>query len=615
MGRWRWVLAAAAAAAGMAVGVWNGARAQAPQAGQRHNVILFVADGLRSQIVTPQTAPALAALRAEGVDFQNSHAVFPTVTTVNASAMATGHYIGDTGDFGNYLYTGPKNAPETTNGVTPSLEDDADLNFVNAQFGGNYLNEDSLLAQARAQGFATASVGKKGPTSVHDMTARDGSSIVIDDASGWPAPDTLPYAPGVAAAIKAAGLPAIPPDRGLNGGQGAFNMAGAKVANVEQQDWFVQVATKVVLPQLKDTGKPFVMVYWSRDPDGTQHNQGDSLNALTPGINGPTAMAGIRNASDNLQRLRDALKAQGLDQTTDILVTADHGFATISKQSQSSPSAKLKYSDVEPGFLPAGFLAADLALALKLPVWQANGLAVELNDGFHPKNGALIGADPAKPDIVVAVNGGSDLLYFPGPDPKAMAAKVAAFLMGQDYTAAVFVNDALGPAPGALPMSAVNLIGSARTPAPAMVVSFRSGTSGCAEPETCEVLVADTDLQQGQGSHGSLSRGETHNFMAAAGPDFKAGFVDPAPVSNADLAWTIARITGIDFHAKGKLVGRVIGEALTGGQVPAFEAKTVRSDKGPGGFETVLDYQQVGEQRYFDAAGMPGRVFGLKPSN
>jgi len=609
MDRRRWILVAAAAAAGMTVGACSDWLQP-----KRHNVILFVADGLRSQIVTSDTAPALAALRAEGVDFQNSHALFPTVTTANASAMATGHYLGDTGDFGNYIYTGPKNAPETTNGVTPSLEDDADLTFVNGAFGGNYLNEDTLLAQARAQGFATASIGKKGPSSVHDMTARDGSAIVIDDSSGGPKPDALPYAPGLAAAIKAAGLQALPPDRGLNTDPGAYNMPGVRVANVEQQSWFVKVATDVVLPMLRKTGKPFLMVYWSRDPDGTQHNQGDSLNQLTPGINGPTAMAGIRNASDNLQRLRDALKAQGLDKTTDIVVTADHGFTTISKQSKTSAAAKLKYRDTVPGFLPQGFLAVDLALWLKVPVWQPNGLDVQLNDGFHPeKSGALIGPDPAHPQIVVAVNGGSDLLYFPGPDAKAMAAKVAAFLMSQDYTAAVFVHDALGPVPGALPMSAVNLIGSARTPQPSMVVSFRTETSGCAKPETCEVLVTDTDLQQGQGSHGSLSRGETHNFMAAVGPDFKAGFVDPAPVSNADLAWTIAKAAGIQLKAKGKLVGRPIEEALKGGKVPAFEAKRLRSDKGPAGFETVLDYQQVGEQKYFDAAGMPGRVYGLKP--
>jgi arylsulfatase A-like enzyme len=607
---WRWILVVAAAAAGFSAGAC-GDRLH----GRRHNVILFVADGLRAQIVTPDTAPALAAVRSEGVDFQNSHALFPTVTTANASAMATGHDLGDTGDFGNNLYTGRANAPETANGVTPSLEDDADLAFVNRQFGGNYLNEDSLLATARAQGFQTASIGKKGPVSVHDMTARDGKSgIIIDDSSGSPPPDTLPYAPGIAAAIKAAGLPAIPPSRGPNGSAGGYDKPGAKTANVEQQDWFTTVAADVILPRFKKDGRPFVMVFWSRDPDGSQHNQGDSLNRLQPGINGPTAMAGIRNASDDLQRLRDALKAQGLDKTTDIVATADHGFATISKQSRTSASAKLHYRDVVPGLLPPGFLAADLALWLKVPVWRPNGLEVRLKDGLHPaKNGALIGPDPAHPQVVVAVNGGADLLYFPGPDAKAMAARVANFLMGQDYTAAVFVNDALGPVPGALPMSAVGLVGSALTPQPSMVVSFRTWSSGCARPETCEVLVADSDLQQGQGSHGSFSRGETHNFMAAAGPDFKRGFVDPAPVSNADLAWTIAKVAGIALHPKGKLTGRVIGEALRGGQVPAFQAGTLRSAKGPGGFETVLDYQQLGARKYFDAAGMPGRVFGLKP--
>ena len=59
------------------------------------------------------------------------------------------------------------------------------------------------------------------------------------------------------------------------------------------------------------------MVFWSRDPDGSQHNQGDSLLKLTPGINGPTSMAAIRNADDDLSRvaarvLGARLAAQGL---------------------------------------------------------------------------------------------------------------------------------------------------------------------------------------------------------------------------------------------------------------------------------------------------------------
>ena len=57
-----------------------------------HNVILFVPDGLRALKVTPETAPAMAALRDRGVNFKNPHSLFPTFTTANASAMATGRF-------------------------------------------------------------------------------------------------------------------------------------------------------------------------------------------------------------------------------------------------------------------------------------------------------------------------------------------------------------------------------------------------------------------------------------------------------------------------------------------------------------------------------------------
>ena len=122
----------------------------------------------------------------------------------------------------------------------------------------------------------------------------------------------------------------------------------------------------------KARNKPFVLVFWSRDPDGSQHNQGDSLNTVTPGINGPTSMAGIKNADDNLAQLRKALDELGLAATTDIIVSADHGFSTISKESKTSPSAKVSYDDTPKDFLPMGFLALDLAKALDLPLFDPN---------------------------------------------------------------------------------------------------------------------------------------------------------------------------------------------------------------------------------------------------
>src|SRR6266567_3323615 len=77
------------------------ARAQSP-----HNMILFIPDGLRPESVTPATAPTFARVRDQGVRFANSHSVFPTLTMVNSAAMGTGHFPGDTGNYGNTIYTG-----------------------------------------------------------------------------------------------------------------------------------------------------------------------------------------------------------------------------------------------------------------------------------------------------------------------------------------------------------------------------------------------------------------------------------------------------------------------------------------------------------------------------
>ncbi len=83
----RLILLAAVALAGTCTGT-AGARVTAAP----HNVVLFIPDGLRAQIVDARTAPAMAAVRDRGVAFRNSHSLFPTFTTPNASAMATGHY-------------------------------------------------------------------------------------------------------------------------------------------------------------------------------------------------------------------------------------------------------------------------------------------------------------------------------------------------------------------------------------------------------------------------------------------------------------------------------------------------------------------------------------------
>ena len=433
---------------------------------------------------------------------------------------------------------------------------------------------------------------------------------MIDDSTG--SKIGVPLSDEMKDALTKANLPLTTPSRGENGNIGDAKKPGTTVANVAQQAYMADAATKVVLPMLKARNKPFVLVFWSRDPDGSQHNHGDSLNTVTPGINGPTSMAGIKNADNNLAQLRKALDDLGLTASTNIIVSSDHGFSTISKESKTSPSAKISFDDTPKDFLPMGFLAIDLSKALDLPLFDPNDKNARVADGAHPKAGnGVLGKDPTKPDVVIATNGGSDLIYLPSKERKLTERTIKA-LLEQDYVSGLFVDDELGRFPGTLPMSQLNLKGKAATPNPSIVVNFRSWSSGCEEQTNCSVQIADTVLRQGQGMHGSFSRGDTLNFTAAIGPDFKSGYVDALPVSNADVGITAAKLMGLLQHPKGHLIGRVMTEAMPNGATPQAYTGSVKSKPAANGLRTVLNFQRVGTQRYFDTAGFPGRTLGLE---
>jgi predicted AlkP superfamily pyrophosphatase or phosphodiesterase len=627
----------------------DGPPAPAPAA---RNIVIFVADGLRPGSVNLQDAPALSALREQGVSFANSHSLFPTFTTPNASAIATGHYLGDTGDFGNALYTGYRlfdsgNFAHPAASSIPFIENDAVLGDLDDHFEGNYLGEDTLLALARAHGYSTAAIGKLGPVAIQDITQlmpqqrhfTVPQTIIIDDATGADAP---PLADDTLAALARAGLPNATPAR--QQGAGDRNTAGTHDANLVQQRYFIDAATRAVLPLLRQRGRPFVLLYWSRDPDGTQHNQGDSFNSqapgnnsLAPGINGATSKAAVHDADDNLQQILDYLHADpALAASTDVIVTSDHGFATISKHdvdaahhATASFSAAASYDDVPPGFLPPGFLAIDLAHALDLPLYDPARIVTGADGqpafervaaGAHPMAGhGLIGGSGRATDrtdaaVVVAANGGSDLIYLPHGDA-ALARRLLTYLASQDYVGALFADEGYGRLAGALPLSDIALVGSSRLPRPAIVVSFKTFTLDAAEAASADPLqnavqIADTTLQQGQGMHGSFGRDNTFNFMAAIGPDFKTRYRDPLPASNADITPTLLQLLGWQSRAHGALVGRVLEEAVDGGR-DAHGGRGARGDvsrclavstPAADGRRTALEYQVYRGRVYPDTA-------------
>ena len=641
------------------------------QSASRRNVIIFVADGLRYGSINAQDTPALYEIRTKGVNFENSYSLFPTFTTANASAIATGHRVGDTGDFSNTVYIGFQifgtgnfnHAPGT---AVPFIENDEMIADLNSRKNGNYLNEATLLEVARKNGFNTAAIGKIGPTVIQDIAEinpRDNrfaapQAIVIDDSTSYnvddlrnPVSQSIPMPKELIDRLLKLGIPLDAPARTNgypaksrydNSYAGDAQKPGTVLPNTLQQQWMTEVTTQAVLPMFVDSGKPFVVVFWSRDPDATQHNQADNLNELEPGINGPSSKLGVENADRSLARLMQWLDANPkVRGNTDIFVTSDHGFATVSRREldrnktpTKSESARHFYYDgsnrldTPEGFLPNGFLAIDLALALHTNLWDPDSFApsgssspykqvrltteghVHTNEWDRPSHGnGFLGAAISKLDgsdamAIVGSNGGSDLIYVPGKNPQSVRQIVKA-LLGFDYVSAIFVDDRYGKLPGTLPLNLIDLVGSAVMPQPDIIVAFKVFylTPG----DLIEgISVSDSSLQEGQGNHGSFGRECTWNNMAAIGPDFKQGYVDKAPVGNADITPTLARVLGLDMPAKGKLQGRVIEESLAG-KPDASSPKTtpVLSDPDPDhNLRTVLFMQEFGGQKYFDSACM-----------
>ena len=95
-------------------------------------------------------------------------------------------------------------------------------------------------------------------------------------------------------------------------------------------------------------------------------------------------------------------------------------------------------------------------------------------------------------------------------------------------------------------------------------------------------------------------------------PTSKKGFVDEARVSNPDIGKTIAAILGFLPRSHGRLVGRPLIEAFSNGAPVESTRRTLASEPSSTGLKTILNYQMVGDTKYFDSAGFEGRSVGLQ---
>src|SRR5581483_8891156 len=261
------------------------ARAQPPRAAPRRQLLL-VLDGLRPDYVTPDLMPNLYALSRQGVVFTQHHSVFPTVTRVNGSSMATGTYPERHGLLGNAVFF-----PEVDATRFLDTGDRENLLKIDAAVHGELQTVPSLGEILQQHGKKLLAVGSGTTGAAWVLNYKISGGAVLHTEYAAPA-ELFPQLLGR--------LGPAPPVAYPN-----------EVRNRRAVDSFLDVG----LPQID----PTVTIMWISDPDTTAHRLG---------IGVPAMLESLKKDDVEVKRIQDGLAARGLLESYDIWITSDHGFAT-----------------------------------------------------------------------------------------------------------------------------------------------------------------------------------------------------------------------------------------------------------------------------------------------
>lgn len=396
------------------------------------------------------------------------------------------------------------------------------------------------------------------------------------------------------------------------------------VPDRERDAAFARFVADRAIPAAKqaiDSGHPAMITLWLHNPDITQHLAG--LGTLP-------AIEALSEVDQNITTVRAALTASGLEERSDMIVVSDHGFATIRER-----------------------------------VWLA---ALLVTAGL--KNAI------DSTDVVVAANGGSDLVYlspteFPTHDAvRAHLQKIVDFCEAQEWSGPIFSRELeiVAPEPhrhghrarseplfkgwveGTFAQPALGLLNGGRSPD--LIVSFAEsadpdnrGLTGPNNPAFALGLKGQQSVQNhsqelvhpvkglvfsdlgpnerfttGMGMHGAAGVREIHNFAAAIGPDFKRGFSDQNPSGNVDIAPTIAQVLGLQPNVGpvGSFPsGRVLTEALKGesSYIGGAHAVIMKTELELQGVMTIttLRVTRLGQRVYIDDSSVERMPLGSSP--
>ena len=337
------------------------------------------------------------------MDFTNSHSLYPTVTTVNASAIATGHYIGDTGDFGNTLYVG--HAHDQPERLDPGLSGKRhrpgrDEPEIRRQLSGR--DHARWPPPAPRAGRPPLSARWVRPASrIPPPPPTATQTLIVDDATGHDGglglPDwfTANMQPGLRRPQRA---------------------PKTDVPDIEQEVWLMKATTRIVLPHFQRRRKAFrcccsgraiptqpAQHQGQRGRDGARHQRAQRL-------------AGTRNADTMLGELLAYLKATRPGQDHRCLRHRRSRLHHHQPCQRHQPVGPFRSGGAAggsairlPGDRP-GVDAGPAAARRRATPDRRWISAMAANCQAAPACWAAI---PRHPDVVVAANGGSDLIYLP----------------------------------------------------------------------------------------------------------------------------------------------------------------------------------------------------------
>lgn len=248
--------------------------------------LLIGIDGLRPDYVTQEVMPNLYALGERGMVFEHHHSVYPTVTRVNVTSIATGVYPGKHGIMDNTIFI-----PEADPDRVISTADYEKLQAADAATGGKLMGVPSMgeILEAAGKNLLVISSGSTGSAFLLNHKAK-GLGIIHPEY-------TLP--PTLKDHVEAVLGPA-PPEA---------------YPNTPWIDRTVDAYLRIALDELH----PDVTFMWLTDPDHTAH---------TKGMGDPMTIDSLRGVDNAVGRLLAGLEERGLTGSTNIFITSDHGFAT-----------------------------------------------------------------------------------------------------------------------------------------------------------------------------------------------------------------------------------------------------------------------------------------------